>query len=347
MATNVGQRSAHDNLVVSFEMIYAVSPWPMLMLDRDGQLIGSSDDRCHASSPGAPTPLRQRAVLYVEALGKLTQQPVACDMPLQRRGANGETVYERLYLRPTAWGSSVTIVDESPAHRPQAADLQTARLAALGFMVAGVCHELTNPLTSLRSIVQLLRHEDSLDVALLHRGMDTISRNVQRILDISRRLVQFSRVGDEPRRRFSIDDAVEEAIVVLREDGQLREMMVEHVEDRSCVVTGSIGEMREVFLNLLVNAVHATAGRGLVRIATSREDGCIVVRVSDNGPGIPKTDRQRLFEPFFSTKAPGQGTGLGLAISREIALEHGGTLALDRADRGLTIFCLSLPEPDA
>jgi hypothetical protein len=160
------------------------------------------------------------------------------------------------------WGACVTIEDQTEWRRLQGAEAQTARLAALGFMVAGVCHEVTNPLTSLHSIVQILRAEPDPSPALLNKGLTNIAVNVKRILDISRRLVTFSRVGEEPHARFRLDDALDEALNVLAVDHLLREIELHHERDPKAVVNGRVGQVREVFVNLLVNAIQAMRGRG-------------------------------------------------------------------------------------
>lgn len=336
-----------------FEPIYAASPWPMLMIGQDGELLGASDDEAPAP-PGAAAdlPLRERARHYMGLL-RGTQPwltPQAVDSV--RTLATGAVVHERIHLRRTAWGACLTVIERSELQAPPDAeapstDTQTARLAALGFMVAGVCHEVTNPLTSLHSIVQILRAERQPSQELLDKGLNNIAVNVKRILDISRRLVTFSRVGDEPHARFAIDEAVEEALYVVRQEGLMQHVELQRHTDAAAVVLGSIGQVREIFLNLLVNALQAMGGHGTLHLATRRVDGRVEVVVADSGPGVPEALRRRIFEPFFTTKGDAHGTGLGLAISNEIALEHGGTIELRQAGGRGAAFCVALPKAPA
>ncbi len=223
-------------------------------------------------------------------------------------------------------------------------DIQNARLAALGFMVAGVCHEVTNPLTSLHSIVQILQSEEHVTKELLDKGLSHIAVNVKRILDISRRLVKFSRVGDEPRLRFAVDDAIEEALSVLHQDGSLRDVELSYLADPTATVFGNTGQVREIFLNLFVNAVQAMAGRGQLCIVTRSAGQMLEVLVSDTGPGVRADAIARIFEPFFTTKGGTHGTGLGLAISTEIAHEHSGTIELRHTSPRGASFCVTLPK---
>ena len=330
-----------------FEQIFSATPWPTLMLGEDGSVLGASDESDAGPAVDASTdeiPLRERAKHYLSLLrGKLPWlTPQQADSI--RTLPSGAVIYERIHLRRTAWGACLVIVDQTDLRQLQAADIQTARLASLGFMVAGVCHEVTNPLTSLHSIVQILRAEKHPSQALLDKGLANIALNVKRILDISRRLVKFSRVGDEPRLRFAIDDAIEEAAVVLRHEGLLDHIELQHQPDPSAMVFGNAGQAREIFLNLFVNAAQAMAGRGRLSIATRSAGQTIEVLVSDTGPGVPAALAGRIFEPFFTTRADQQGTGLGLAISTEMALEHGGSIELRHSSPQGAVFCVTLPK---
>lgn len=329
-----------------FDLVFSTSPWPMLMIGEDGAVLAGSDEGPGTSSAACWSPegrLRDRAAQYLAALhGEvpwLTPQAADCVRTLP----SGVTLHERVFVRRAPWGACLVVVDQTELRQAQSTDLQTARLAALGFMVAGVCHEVTNPLTSLQSIVQILRSEGQPSRELLDKGLDNIANSVKRILEISRRLVRFSRVGDEPRHRFAIDDAIEEALYVLRHDGLLEEVDVRHRPDRAATVHGHIGQVREILLNLLVNAAQAMDGKGRLSIETRSDARTVVVRIDDTGPGIPEHAVSRIFEPFFTTKASSQGTGLGLAISAEIAREHGGSVELRHTSAQGTSFALALP----
>ena len=329
-----------------FGQIFSATPWPTLMLGEDGRVLDASDERGEGVAVNAlkpDVPLRERATHYLGLLHGHVPWLTPQEADSVRTLASGTVAYERIHLRPTAWGACMVIVDQSDLRQLQAADIQTARLASLGFMVAGVCHEVTNPLTSLHSIVQILRAEKHLSQALLDKGLENIAVNVKRILDISRRLVNFSRVGDEPRLRFAIDDAIVEATHVLRHEGLLVDIELHHVPEPSAVVLGNIGQAREIFLNLFMNAAQAMAGRGRLGVATRRIGQTIEVLVSDTGPGVPAALAGRIFEPFFTTKADQHGTGLGLAICAEIAREHGGSIALRGSSPQGAVFCVTLP----
>ncbi len=329
-----------------FDQIYLASPWPMVMLGEDGAVLGTSDDVSDPSVRPAQDqdlPLRKRATTYLSVLQGSMPWLSSHEADCMRALPTGAVVCERLILRRTPWGASLAVVDQTDLRRRQTADAQTARLAALGFMVAGVCHEVTNPLTSLQSIVQFLRSEKQPGPELLGKGLDNIAVNVERLLDISRRLVNFSRVGDEPRSRFAVGDMIEEALHVLREGRMLDTTDVRYHPDAAATVCGNPGQVREIFLNLFMNALQAMNGSGTLDISTRPSDNTVEVCIKDTGPGIPPALAERIFEPFFTTRAQANGTGLGLAISAEIAREHGGRIGLRHSDAGGATFCLTLP----
>ena len=336
-----------NDLSELFDEIFSASPWPMLMLGEDGTVLGASDESGEGFEHGdlqADATLRERAAHYLSTLRGDIPWLTPQETDSVRTLPSGTAVSERLHLRRTRWGACLVVVDQTHLRQLQTSDMQTARLAALGFMVAGVCHEVTNPLTSLHSIVQILRSAPQPSQELLEKGLDNIAVNVKRILGISRRLVNFSRVGDEPRFRFAVDAAIQEALYVLRHAGLLNDIELQYQPDPTACVFGDLGQVHEIFLNLFSNAVHAMAGRGTLSIATCGAGRTLEVLVGDTGPGVPANAVGRIFEPFFTTKANAQGTGLGLAISKEIAHEHGGTVELRHTSAQGALFCVTLPK---
>lgn len=342
------ERSSHagNELAVLFQRIYEASGEPMLMLGPDGAVLCASDEQPLAAATAdeaTDLPLRGRLPLYLSVLHGEAPWQRQQQADITRSLPVGGYVHERIHLRPTAWGACLRVTDRSAERLLETADLQTARLAALGFMVAGVCHEVTNPLTSLHSIVQILRSEQPLAPELLRKGLDNIWINVNRILEISRRLVKFSRVGDEPRERVAIDAVVDEALHELHQQGALRDIEVRHTAHPSALVLGNAGQLRQIFLNLFMNAAQAMSGQGRLQIETRCSGGLTEVLVSDTGPGVPDVVASRIFEPFFTTRFETHGTGLGLSVSAEIAHEHHGSIELRHSSPSGATFAVILP----
>ena len=223
-------------------------------------------------------------------------------------------------------------------------DAQTARLAALGFMVAGVCHEVANPLTAVHSMVQLLQSSQPLAPETLERGLANIASNVQRVLNITRTLNEFSRAGRAERSHVPISQPIGNALQNARQRALFRDVRILHEPASGMDVHAVCEQLEQVFANIVLNAAQAMGGIGQITIATSAAPGNqIEVALHDSGPGIAPGHLPRLFEPFFSTKPAGQGTGLGLAISNEIVMEHGGALRAENHPRGGACFYVCLP----
>jgi signal transduction histidine kinase len=179
---------------------------------------------------------------------------------------------------------------------------------------------------------------------LRDKGLANIAANAQRMLDISRKLNDFSRAGDDARALLNLRSALDDAVSLLNHDACMQEVNVVCNLDDATVVHGDAGRLQLVFCNLLTNAVQAMRGRGSLSIRDSQPDaGHVEIAIRDTGPGIAECDLPRLFEPFFTTKPAGQGTALGLASSNEIVLAHCGTMrAANEADGGA---CFSIRRP--
>lgn len=221
---------------------------------------------------------------------------------------------------------------------------QTSRLAALGFMVAGVCHEVANPLTAVHSMVQLLQSSQPLPPETLERGLANIAANVQRVLNITRTLNEFSRSGSAASTRIAIDQPIANAVEDARQRVLFRDVRVQHEPGETLYVFAVPEQLEQIFRNILINAAQAMNGAGDINIRSRlTTENSVEVALHDSGPGIAPGHLPRLFEPFFTTKPAGQGTGLGLTISNEIAIEHGGTLRAENHAAGGTCFYLTLP----
>jgi C4-dicarboxylate-specific signal transduction histidine kinase len=221
---------------------------------------------------------------------------------------------------------------------------QMQRLASLGFMVAGVCHEVSNPLAAIHSMLQILQSKRGVTPETLEKGLASISLNVARVLAITRRLGDFSRVGSDAPAPVAVDSAVEEAIALLRHSSCAAGVRVEYGGAPGTAVLARAGNLQQVVFNILLNAAQAMDGAGVIDARAQKTDGrTLALSIRDSGPGIPREHLARVFEPFFTTKQAGEGTGLGLAISYEIVHELGGTIRAFNPPEGGACFELLLP----
>ena len=232
--------------------------------------------------------------------------------------------------------------------------VHSERLSAIGELVAGVAHEINNPLQTIVGCVELML-DDRPGAASNKRDLETVRREAARAGQIVRNLLSFVRRGAPDRVSTDLTTIVR-AMVDLREY---------HLRQRNIAIDAQYApeplhamvnrdEIQQLFLNLLLNAEHAIAGSGVagtIRVTTGSARGRHYVEVADTGPGISPDLRGRIFEPFFTTKQVGEGTGLGLSISHGIAHAHGGSLDLLDAERGarfrLTLPAVSDPHDDA
>ncbi len=225
--------------------------------------------------------------------------------------------------------------------------LQAEKLATLGELIAGIAHELNNPLSAMVGHAQLLRmgQQDPAVVARVDRLLDA----AQRATRVVRNFLTFARRHRPEKAMVSPNEIVTRTLEFLAY--QLR---VANVEVQLALpadlpsIAADPHQLQQVFLNLFNNAAQAMAkahGRGTLRVTGSTDPAraWITIAVADDGLGIPPDNLPRIFEPFFTTKPPGEGTGLGLAIARGIVAEHGGTLTVEsEPGRGATFF-MTLP----
>lgn len=328
--------TSEEELLFSF---VGTLPWPVILIRNDGEVIHVTREiagRKDTLNIGRQSSLETLFPEYFSALQGSARWLIAQEAELTRRLPDGGAVHEHIVLRCLPAGSYLIVVDQSKLRTLETSNVQTARLAALGFMVAGVCHEMSNPLTSLHSMVQILKSDKMAEPNPREKGLSNVAANVKRLMDISGRLLNFARVGDEPRSGFRVDAPIEEAFAVIKQDHRAEHLDCEYVPDPRAVIFGSSRQLQEVFVNIFENALQAMDGIGKLSVKTERKDGGrVVVTIRDTGPGIPCEAMPRLFEPFFTTKAPGSGTGLGLVISDEIVREHDGLImAENNADTG-------------
>jgi C4-dicarboxylate-specific signal transduction histidine kinase len=222
-------------------------------------------------------------------------------------------------------------------------DAQTQRLAALGFMLASVCHEISNPLAAIHSMLQILQSKRGVSPETLDKGLASMASNIARVLAITRKLGDFSRVGGDAPAPVAVDTAMGSAIALLRYSEHAPEVEVTYRGIPGASVLARAGQLEQVIFNILLNAVQAMRGRGRVEAEVSIHEKDLTLAIRDTGPGIAAEHLARVFDPFFTTKPPGEGTGLGLAISYEIAHELGGAIRASNREEGGALFETTLP----
>jgi two-component system NtrC family sensor kinase len=242
--------------------------------------------------------------------------------------------------------------DQTEKRRLQEQLLQSEKMSAIGQLIAGVAHDLNNPLASVVGFSDLLG--EAADVPpRLAEPLAVIRQEAERASAIVRNLLSFARRQEGERQLQSIRPILESTHQLLK--NQLLSAHIELIlefEPGLPQVEVHANQIKQVFLNIINNsaqAIESTRAReseGRIEIVTKCEPDGLSVNISDNGPGIPEDVAQRVFEPFFSTKSEGEGTGLGLSICLGIVKEHGGNIRVDPggagSGRGAT-FIVELP----
>ncbi len=224
--------------------------------------------------------------------------------------------------------------------------VQSEKMAAFGQLGAGVTHEVKNPLAGVLGYIQIAldrAKDDPKQSEILERAQASVRRCVK-ILD---NFLRFARVDAGGLAAADLGAAVEEGVSLARHQLEMKNVQLEcDVGDQPVSVLLAEGQIQQVILNLLLNAMHAMPEGGKVSVGLESSKGHAVIRVKDDGPGIPSEVQGRIFEPFFTTKPAGEGTGLGLAVSYGIVQAHRGEIGVSSSPKGTT-FTIRLPLAEA
>ena len=220
--------------------------------------------------------------------------------------------------------------------------LQAEKLASLGFLAAGIAHEVNTPLTSISSFTQMLmRKVDDDSKAEILRKMEQQTFRASQIVN---NLLNFARQSKGHFTELDVNQVIADTLSLF--DYQLRNSGVKlklNLSDPLPPVLGDKGKLQQLFLNLFKNATDSMPRGGELDIASKAEDDSVVVSIRDTGVGIPKEHIPRISEPFFTTKDAGKGTGLGLSVSYGIIQEHSGSISVKSSLGKGTDFLIKLP----
>jgi signal transduction histidine kinase len=225
--------------------------------------------------------------------------------------------------------------------------LQAAKLVAVGEMAAGVAHELNNPLTTVTGFAELILDETPAE-APYRADLEMVLHEAHRARSVVRRLLDFARQGERVRARADINEIVEDVLALMTHFIHTSGVQLEvYLGERLPWISLDGNQIKQVLLNLLHNALHAmpAGGRLDIRTEAQKKDSrdWIVVHVTDNGTGMEPYELERIFEPFYTTRAEDGGTGLGLSVTYGIVSEHGGTIEVRSRRGGGSTFSVWLP----
>jgi two-component system NtrC family sensor kinase len=285
---------------------------------------------------------RMLANAFAGAPGRTEVQVVHADQP----DAPRRFVALAASRLPEADPPSALLVGRDMTHEREmhARLMESDRLAAVGELVAGVAHEVNNPLSSISAFAQLLLRDESLN-AQQRESIEVIRAETTRASQVVKDLLAFARRSEPQRVPLDLNAVITRSLRMRKyqfdEAGVRVETDLAHALPS---VMGDARQLQQVCLNLLTNAIQAmSAGGGVLRVRSACAGDVVRLDISDNGSGMATHVRQRIFEPFFTTKQEGEGTGLGLSVSYGIVNAHGGTIELVETGPQGTTFRVSLP----
>jgi len=232
---------------------------------------------------------------------------------------------------------------ERELQKMQEALLQSEKLAAMGRLTSQIAHELNNPIYGIMNTLELLKTEISPE-SKRRRILDLSLSEIQRLSEMLRNMLSFSKPEEEKRRPIKIDELIEGILLMMEKQMRESNIQVETSFDPDIPeIMASTNQMRQVMLNLIKNAKEAMPKGGNLFIRTGKEDNRVLIHIQDTGMGIPEEIRDKIFEAFFTTKQKVKGVGLGLSVCYGIIKDHGGEIKVESEEGKGTTFVISLP----
>ena len=226
--------------------------------------------------------------------------------------------------------------------------IQTEKLSAMGTLMAGVAHEINNPLMGMLNYVDYARRRSNDEKSIA--ALDKADREIQRVDGIVKNMLAYARPSPETPARLDVAEVIERSLPLMEVELRAHQITIATDIPASLPeVLARMDVMQQVLVNLLLNARDAVADRAdkHVDIKVRRDNGFVIIDVEDSGPGVAEDIIDKIFDPFFSTKPPGSGTGMGLAVSRQIVESFNGRLACENRQGAGARFSIVLPEEGA
>ncbi len=227
----------------------------------------------------------------------------------------------------------------------QAALVQSEKMAAFGQLGAGIAHEVKNPLFGILGLAQLSLRKADKD-SIVHKNLSIIEKETRRCKEIIENLLKFARQEKVEFNRIDLSQVAEDsAAIVHHQLGTHQIKLKKDITPSLPRIMGNANQIQQVLMNLMINSQQAMKGKpGQVELSTRLADpGHVEIRVSDNGPGIPREHLDKIFEPFFTTKPAGTGTGLGLSVTYGIIKDHSGEVKVESEPGQGATFIMTFP----
>ncbi|PIV85529.1 MAG: hypothetical protein COW52_01750 [Nitrospirae bacterium CG17_big_fil_post_rev_8_21_14_2_50_50_9] len=268
-----------------------------------------------------------------------------CRKVLHARGRIYENTCTYVH-NPSGKALGIVMVSRDITERKQMEDrlLHQEKMMVVGELSAAIAHELNNPLAAMSMFAQMLIDECTGETPYREHA-EVIMRNTQVCKKIIRGLLDYAARSPVKRQPFNINRCLKEAVDLYRPLlGKKDHEVVFSLDEGIREFMGDEEQIRQVFVNMIMNAMQAMESRGVLTLKTSCNGASgIEVEIQDSGPGIPSENIDKIFDPFFPTKPSGIGTGLGLSISKKVIESHGGTIRVKSETGNGTRFIITLP----
>jgi PAS domain S-box-containing protein len=248
-----------------------------------------------------------------------------------------ELTTNAIYEKGRIIGVVVTFTDITERVESEELILKSEKLTTAGQLAAGIAHEIRNPLTAIKGFLQMIKSGQQKDVYI-----EIMSEELKRIESILSELLMLAKPQEVAFKPVKIEHLLADTISILDTQAIMKNIVITlTVIDRNLVINCDVNQIKQVFINLIKNAIEALPNGGKVELKLEKEGDFVVIHVIDNGYGIPEEKLHQLGQPFYSTKE--EGTGLGLMVSFNIVQNHQGTVEVSSKLNAGTTFTLKLP----
>lgn len=221
--------------------------------------------------------------------------------------------------------------------------IRTEKLASIGVLAAGIAHEIGNPIGTLLGFIEILKNEKFTDeeVKKYAKTMEEAAGKIHRIIGD---LLSFARTVKEEGQFTGLKDVIENTLKLLAPQKRFKEIsVIKFYQEEEILCSISPGKLQQVLLNIFLNAADAMNGKGIIEVKFLKIDNKGIIEIKDYGKGIHQSDLSKIWDPFFTTKPPGEGTGLGLSMSYQIITTYGGDIIVESEEGKGSTFTVKIP----
>lgn len=268
------------------------------------------------------------------------------DEIIRVRGNETQTVshikmYPLQNIEKEIMGTVLVIEDITEMYQLEEEIRRADKLSAIGVMASGVAHEIRNPLGIVKTVAQTIKASDRLSETDME-GLGIIIEEVDRANGVIKEILDFSKIEKGERLRSSVSELMNDVIKITHKFAENKMVVIDTDIDEDMYCMMDVSKMKQVFMNLIMNAVDAMPEGGKIMISGNKDNEKVILKVSDDGSGIPEENLDSIFNPFYTTKD--KGTGLGLSITHKIIKDHSGSIKVTSTTGIGTEFVIVLPK---